>query len=316
MTDRIVRWTTAVVALFVFVVLVAAAVTGDIRTILNPRILPRTLIGAGAFAVAATAWAIAGLRSPGALRWGAIAPLVVPLILLPAALESTSGDYSRIRLFTAGGSGAVANLTPEHGIPTVSSRGDRDIPGDSWVDDGSWVDDANPDLLAAVDAAAAETATGAPGTPGSSFLTDGASAPERRAEISALAAGTEPIEIGTDTFTRRINLIWDDPAAFRDRQVRVTGFVYRRDDWPMDTFVVARLSIWCCVADAAVVGLPARVDRGVSAPPTGEWIEIEGRVEVRPEFVTETVSMSNVPQLRDPQWHRIDPPRHEYVFPE
>jgi uncharacterized repeat protein (TIGR03943 family) len=232
---------------------------------------------------------------------------VVPLILLHAALQSTSGDYSRIRLFTAGGSGAVANLTPDHSVIPRESVGGND---------GSWVDDANPELLAAVDAAAAESAAAAPVTRAGTPPADDASDAELRAAGAELAAGTEPIVIDTDTFTRRINLIWDDPAAFRDREVRVTGFVYRRDDWPLDTFVVARLSIWCCVADAAVVGLPVRVDRAVSAPPTGEWIEIEGRIEVRPEFSTSTVSMSNVPQLRDPGWQRIDPPRHEYVFPE
>jgi uncharacterized repeat protein (TIGR03943 family) len=307
MTDRIVRVTTAAVALSIFVALTVAAVTGDIRAFLNPRILPRTLIGSGAFAAAAILWAIAGFRSSGTLRWGAITPLLVPLILLPAALESTSSDYSRIRLFTAGGSGAAANLPPAHVTPEAPSPGNEA---------GSWVDTANPDLLAAVEAAAAENAAATPVSPGGSSPGEELPDATRRAEITTLAAGTEPIVIETDTFTRRINLIWDDPAAFRDREVRVTGFVYRRDDWPVDTFVVARLSIWCCVADAAVVGVPVRVDRAVSAPPAGEWIEVEGRIEVRSEFVTETVSMTNVPQLRDATWHRVDPPRHEYVFPE
>lgn len=311
MTDRIVRITTATVAIFIFVALVVAAATGDIRNILNPRILPRTLIGAGAFAAATVTWAVAGFRSPGTLRWGAITPLLVPLLLLPAALESTSGDYSRIRLFTASGSGATAGLEANHDVIPIASSG-NDSPG--------WVDEANPALLQAVEAATAEATTeasarsaisptDAPGGPG-------ASEAERRVAAAALAAGSDPIVIETETFSRRINLIWDDPSAFRDREVRVTGFVYRRDDWPVDTFVVARLSIWCCVADAAVVGLPVRVDRAVSAPPSGEWIDIAGYVEVRPEFRTDTVSMTNVPQLRDPVWHRIDPPRHEYVFPE
>ncbi|MFW5695136.1 MAG: hypothetical protein ACOCYB_08200, partial [Alkalispirochaeta sp.] len=111
MKDTYLRVITAGLAVGIFGLLVVTAIDGSIRMILNPRILPRTLIGAGVFALATVIWAIDGLRRPDSgsgLSLAAAWPLLVPVILLPAAVQSTSGDYSRIRLFTAGGSGGTA----------------------------------------------------------------------------------------------------------------------------------------------------------------------------------------------------------------
>jgi uncharacterized repeat protein (TIGR03943 family) len=342
--DSYVRLITAAVALVIFGLLVVTALDGSIRAILNPRILPRTLIGSGVLATAAVIWAVDGVRRPqgGGLSVGALWPLLLPVVLLPAAVQSTSSDYSQIRLFTAGGSGgifagggaaappAVADsyTTGAHTPPTTAAPsnagGATNAPGAAGMEreefDSGWVDGANPDLLAAI------AATERPGPdqpmPPDSLTGVGRGrgpdslSPARREAIAELARTEGPISIDTDTFSRRINLIWDDPARFAGDEVRLTGFVYRRPDWPVDTFVVARLSIWCCAADAAVVGLLARADRAATAPTDGQWVELSGTLGVRDEFRAGSVAMENIPELTALSWTRIEAPRFEFIFPE
>ncbi|MFW5827930.1 MAG: hypothetical protein ACOCU4_07555, partial [Alkalispirochaeta sp.] len=173
MKDTGLRVVTAVLAVGVFGLLVVTAIDGSVRTILNPRILPRTLIGAGVFALAAVIWVIDGLRRPHSGRGLSLAaawPLLVPFILLPAAAKSSSSDYSQIRLFTAGGSGdtsaEAAYLTTGRSAPVSSGSGtlggiDPSTSGSVHAprdDDGEeleagWVDAPNPALLEAVAAA-------------------------------------------------------------------------------------------------------------------------------------------------------------------
>ncbi len=287
-------------ALAIFGILVAATANGTVRTILNPRILPRTLAGAGALLILAVWRLWRAISSPDACHaeddhshvhqhshgssvFRRIWPLVLPLTLLPASTSHRSVDYSSIRLFTAGGAGIASSDTPV--VPP---------PGDEL-----WVDEPNTALLDAV----AEVT-------GLASTTD-----ERVAELDALARSSGIIAIEEENFSRRIDLLWDAPDRFVGRTVELTGFVYRRPDWPMDTFVVARLSIWCCVADAAVVGLLVQVPDVHSAPPDGTWIDIRGAVARRDEFRAEPLAMEHVPELTDVTWTVVDPPEFEYVFP-
>ncbi|MEX2443886.1 MAG: TIGR03943 family protein [Alkalispirochaeta sp.] len=357
MRDTHLRILTAVLAVGIFGLLVVTTIDGSVRAILNPRILPRTLIGAGAFAAAALIWAVDGIRRPhsgSGLSLAAAWPLLVPVILLPAAAQSTSSDYSQIRLFTAGGSGGSAAeavysgagqsaavslgsgtlggiAPPASGSPHAAQDADSAgislsgaamsrASGEREELESGWVDGANPELLAAVAAAERlgpdqpvppESLTGVGRGSGPESLS-----PERREAIAELARTAGPITIDTDTFSRRVNLIWDDPGRFAGEEVRLTGFVYRRPDWPIDTFVVARLSIWCCAADAAVVGLLARADRAATAPSDGQWVELSGTLGVRDEFRAGSVAMENMPELTALEWTTIKAPRFEYVFPE
>ncbi|MCG8479207.1 MAG: TIGR03943 family protein [Spirochaetales bacterium] len=298
---------TTLAALAVLVILVTATVNGTARTILNPRILPRTLAGAGGLAILAVWRLWCALSSPdtrseeddaphshahghshvhGSSVLRRIWPLLLPLALLPASARHRSIDYGSIRLFTAGGSG-IASAGPSAVTPLPATG------------DGSWVDDPNPALLDAV----AEVA-------GLSSMST-----ERAAALDALADSSGIIVIEEDNFSRSIDLLWDAPERFAGRTVELTGFVYRRPDWPADTFVVARLSIWCCAADAAVVGLVVQVPDGHSAPQYGTWIDIRGSIVRRDEFRVGPLVMENVPELAEVAWAVVDPPEFEYVFP-
>jgi uncharacterized repeat protein (TIGR03943 family) len=277
--------------------------------------------------------------------WRAAWPLLFPLLLLPAALRNTSADFAAIRLFTAGGSGlatagihgaagagapgaagfaaapgaaGASGITPAPG--TAGTPAANALPGAPPLGNGqpllepdstTWIDGESDALLAASGAVYEEIEAAAiPSAP----TGRAAEARLRAAEELAATAGT--LVVDDDSFARTVDLVWDGPDRFLGREVEMTGFVYRRPEWPAETWVIARLSIWCCAADAAVVGFLAHSADARTAPPDGTWVRVHGTLQTRDSFVAGATVMAHAPEVASVTWDRIEAPRFEYVFPE
>lgn len=98
-----------------------------------------------------------------------------------------------------------------------------------------------------------------------------------------------------------------DPASFDGEEAHLIGFVYRDERFPDDTFMVARFTVSCCVADAAPIGLVVRWPEAAELP-TDQWVEINGR------FQAGDFNGQQVPILVAEEIVRIDPPRHPYLY--
>lgn len=88
----------------------------------------------------------------------------------------------------------------------------------------------------------------------------------------------------------------------------VIGFVYAEPDFPAGTFMVARFTVACCVADAAAIGLPiAYAD--AAALQQGAWVRVRGTVQVG-DFRTETL-----PIVQATGVEVVAQPAHPYLYP-
>ncbi len=123
-----------------------------------------------------------------------------------------------------------------------------------------------------------------------------------------------PIRMESDNFSAVVDRLWDDPFGAAGQEIELIGMVYRQPQWPRELFVTARLSIWCCVDDAAVVGLLTEM-APAQAPPEGTWIRLTGTLGVRDEFNTGQAAMQNLPVIRQGRWEAVSPPEFQYVFP-
>jgi putative membrane protein len=65
---------------------------------------------------------------------------------------------------------------------------------------------------------------------------------------------------------------------YKGKRVIISGFVYKQDDFSKDRFVIARMTMSCCAADAQVVGLMSKWDNATTLN-KGEWINIEGVID-------------------------------------
>jgi uncharacterized repeat protein (TIGR03943 family) len=98
------------------------------------------------------------------------------------------------------------------------------------------------------------------------------------------------------------------PTSFNGKTANVVGFVYREPDFPEGTFMVARFTISCCVADASAIGLP------VYAPDAediadGDWVQIDG------VFEAGDFRGDQVPILQPTTLVVVEQPEHPYLYP-
>jgi putative membrane protein len=122
-----------------------------------------------------------------------------------------------------------------------------------------------------------------------------------------------PITIDTDNFTENLIAISENAESLRGRRVRIVGFTHIDDTWDDGFFVVGRLLIWCCAADASLIGIPVRDISGL--PPEGQWIQAEGQLGILDEFKTATGTLEQVPFIEVESIVPVDKPEMEYAFP-
>lgn len=100
----------------------------------------------------------------------------------------------------------------------------------------------------------------------------------------------------------------EDVTTFNGKQADVVGFVYREATFPADSFMVARFTVSCCVADASAIGLPV-VWEASGDFPQDTWVRVQGTFEAG-DFRGDTV-----PVLRAASVERITQPEHPYLYP-
>lgn len=91
--------------------------------------------------------------------------------------------------------------------------------------------------------------------------------------------GSAPHQLGLLDFTTRV--VWDAGRTLTNQDVALTGFVLSQRP---DGFVLARLVITCCAADAQPVEIEVRTQH---PPVRGAWVRVVGRYAgVDPELTT------------------------------
>ncbi len=97
-------------------------------------------------------------------------------------------------------------------------------------------------------------------------------------------------------------------ASFSGKQADAVGFIYREATFPAGSFMVARFTVSCCVADASAIGLPVLWEAAGDFP-QDTWVRVQGTFEVG-EFRGDTV-----PVLRAASVERVEQPEHPYLYP-
>ena len=81
-----------------------------------------------------------------------------------------------------------------------------------------------------------------------------------------------------DAFDQMVGLATN---VLKDHEVTVIGFVSKDASYPEDTFLLSRLKIACCIADAILVGYHVKVD-DASLLEKGQWVEVTGTITAVP----------------------------------
>ncbi len=99
-----------------------------------------------------------------------------------------------------------------------------------------------------------------------------------------------------------------DLANFDGQEANLLGFVYRELAYPEDTFLLARITLSCCVADASAIGLPVRYE-GAAALAADQWVQVRGR------FRLGNFGDERLPVLEAEEISSVEPPAQPYIYP-
>jgi putative membrane protein len=100
----------------------------------------------------------------------------------------------------------------------------------------------------------------------------------------------------------------EDPTEFRGQDASVVGFVYHDPRLPENQFMVGRIAVSCCVADAFAIGMVVEwPDAAVMAD--NSWVHVEG--VVNGTYVDDGV----LPLIKAEQVNQTDPPPQPYIYP-
>lgn len=113
-------------------------------------------------------------------------------------------------------------------------------------------------------------------------------------------------------FLETLDEIYGQEEIDTEKSYHLKGFVYRDENMAENQFVVARLMIVCCVADAQTIGLLCQYE-GAAALSQGQWVEVDGTL-----FETEDVAQDGsgkIPAMKVDVFKLSEQTGTGYVYP-
>lgn len=115
------------------------------------------------------------------------------------------------------------------------------------------------------------------------------------------------IVLTNENYVEVSNLLMMYPEQFKGKKIRAVGFVYREEGMKADQFVLGRLSMTCCVADAGVIGF--LIDTAESNLfKKDQWFQVEGTFELKKN------DYGDVPGLKIQNYKKVPALKNSYVY--
>ncbi len=108
-------------------------------------------------------------------------------------------------------------------------------------------------------------------------------------------------------WTRAFNYS-ENPQAFAGETADVIGFVYHDPRLSENQFLVGRLAVTCCVADAFAIGMVVEWPQAAEMSDNA-WVHVRGKVQVV-QVEDQTLPLIVAESVKD-----TDQPSHPYLFP-
>lgn len=123
------------------------------------------------------------------------------------------------------------------------------------------------------------------------------------------------IVIEDNNFYKAVNDIGMNIEKYRGKKVILSGFVFKREDFKPDQFVVGRMSMACCAADAQVMGL---MSKWAETPNLEKdtWVKVEGIIGSTEQKNVESEGTLILPLVEIVNIEKIETPENIYVYPQ
>ncbi|WP_411679554.1 TIGR03943 family putative permease subunit [Clostridium thailandense] len=107
-----------------------------------------------------------------------------------------------------------------------------------------------------------------------------------------------------------LNAISEEPNKFKNYKINLTGFVYRDENIKDGRFIIARMLMICCAADAQTVGLLC--DYKGQKFDKGTWVQVTGTLDTI--YYDDNKQDSLIPLIKVKSVKKIEPPVSKYIY--
>jgi len=119
--------------------------------------------------------------------------------------------------------------------------------------------------------------------------------------------------VDEDSFINQIEAISNDVEGSRGKYVTISGFIYKSDSFKENQFLVGRMLISCCAADAQVAGFMCSMDSG-TIPDSGQWVKVYGRVSPVKYIDRHIGAEYTIPLIQVDKIDNIKKPDNQYIY--
>jgi putative membrane protein len=121
------------------------------------------------------------------------------------------------------------------------------------------------------------------------------------------------LEITDETYYKTQFILYENPELFSGKKIKVTGFMYRDEEFKPGRFLLARNIMWCCAADAILSGFICEHE-GTGQLEPESWLTVSGILDVTSYFDGSTGGDVKIPKIIVENLSYINPPRNKYIF--
>jgi uncharacterized repeat protein (TIGR03943 family) len=120
-----------------------------------------------------------------------------------------------------------------------------------------------------------------------------------------------PLVADLNSFLPVLNEIFTNPLKYSGRTLRIDGWKFSTSEVAANRFIIARLGIFCCTADAQAVGIICQCADPKVVPNKG-WFQFEGVIRV--EKPSDRTDVDLEPYVDLVHFTPIKPPKDPYVY--
>lgn len=282
-------------------------VTGELKSYIHPKLHILSFLAMIILFILAVATARENLNKGHIPKLKATyIVFIIPLLLF---FVGTDADASR--------QVAVENGLKISAVPNTRQIDNNKNTTGSEINDALPTEDAdsNKDTSIVADASAETKSTIDTDTP-----TDISSNTENAEEIDTNTDTQSDTEMNDGTlhltdvnFTALMDDMHANLSDYRGRKISYLGLVYKQEDFEDTEIVVGRLLMYCCAADAQIMGLLGHSDRAMDYQ-DGDWVTIHGYIDEKAYKDPYSGYEASIPYLVIEEIEPAEEPEDPYVY--
>ena len=123
----------------------------------------------------------------------------------------------------------------------------------------------------------------------------------------------ETINMTNENFVNNYEDIYGNAHNYFGRAINMKGFIYKQKGLNEEEFILSRILVSCCAADAQLVGVLCGYSQGKMFT-EGTWVNIEGILREKEYKDAKSGEVSIIPIIKVGKIEKIDDQDNEYIF--